>query len=145
MDMKKHVPAGAFVGQTVRVMLDRTPAWPHLGLGTGQIRALSDKHIKIEGILTDLGMDGTFEYEVTEDNPGAAAVHFKISANGFAVDCSKIVSCIEVGAERIVFYEGEGYKQLARLDCADGGLIPLGAEVCCAETPHTQKMYFEYM
>jgi hypothetical protein len=145
MDMKRHVPAGAFVGQKVRVMLDRTPAWPHLGLGTGEISALSDKHIKIDGTLSDLGMDGTFVYEVTEDNPGAASVHFKIDANGFTVDCSKIVSCVEVGAERIVFYEGAGYKQLAKLDCADGGLIPMGVEVCCAETPHKQKMYFEYI
>lgn len=145
MDMKKHVPNGAFVGQKVRVMLDRTPFWPHLGLGSGQISALSDKHIRIDGTLNDLGMDGTFVYEVTQDNPGAASVHLKIDSNDLAVDCSKIVSCIEVGAERIVFYEGDGYKQLARLDCAGGGLIPVGMEVSCSEAPHSQKMYFEYM
>jgi len=147
MILRDHVPSEHFVGQRVNLMLDRAPAWPHLGLGDGQISAISEKKIRIEGILNELGLSGSIVYEIAEAHPGAASVRLKIDSNRFNMDCTKIVSTVEIGAQKILFYDNDSYRLLALLDYAKGSLAPRGIEVFCPELSEgndNYRMHFDY-
>lgn len=147
MEIRNSHPSRSFIGQRISIMLDRTPAWPHIGLGDARITSLDEKTLKIDGVLNGLGLDGTFLYEASETLPGAVSLRLKIHSNCINVDVSKVIPVEELCAGNVCLHNGSTVRPLARINCRGGSVIPKGLELFDCHNDKeldSYKVYFDY-